>query len=316
MDTVINVLSLSIRLMIPVLLISLGGMFALKVDIFNLALDGFALFGCFAAVAGAYFTGSVLMGIVVAVLGTMILSMLYTLFVLELRVDSVICAIAFNTICAGITRYMLVPMFGQSGRFILDTSLALKPVNIPFLSAIPVIGPILNNHTPLAYLALISVVLLHIMLYKTKFGFHMRMVGLNETAALAAGVNAKKVRYGAMLACGGFCGLAGAQLALSLNMFNIGMTDGRGFTALAVLIMSGSRPVVILLACLLFGFSDAMVLQLSGMGLNSQLLGMLPYVLALIVAIAPLLYKKIRMRMKKRAAENKHMLQTGELAGE
>lgn len=110
------ILSLALRLCTPVLLISIGGMFVLKANIFNLALEGFALMGAFAAVAGAHFSGSALTGVLLAAVVTMLLCLLYGVIVLELRVDAVIAAIAFISISSGLTRYLLKPIFGTSGR--------------------------------------------------------------------------------------------------------------------------------------------------------------------------------------------------------
>lgn len=305
MEFVTTLLSQSIHLMVPVLLIALGGFFALKVNVFNLALDGFALFGCFAAVVGAYYTRSVLGGILVAAAGTMALAAVYAGFVLQLKVDAIVCSIAFIIICGGLTRFLLVPIFDANGRYVLPSDLALRTIEVPGLADVPVIGALFSNQTALTYVALVAVVVVHIVLYRTKFGFHMRIIGYDETAAKVAGIDVDRVRFICLLANGLFCGLAGAELALSLNLFTVGMTDGRGFTALAVLIMANLRPVPILLVSLLFGFSDAMVVRLSGDGYNPQLLGTLPYILALVVAVLPLIIRRVRARVRQRAAERR-----------
>ncbi len=147
--------------------------------------------------------------------------------------------------------------------------------------------------------------LVRILLYKTRYGLALRSVGLNSEVANSAGINLSFVRYSALALNGLFCGLAGAQLALSLNMFNIGMTDSRGFTALAILIMTDSAPILSMLACFMFGLSDAVVLQLAGTGYNAQLLDALPYVVALVVVIIPLAVKKIMRSVNRRAAERR-----------
>ena len=305
MNGIEQLLNLSLRLAAPVILICLGGLFSIKVNIFNLALEAFALFGCFAAVVGTYFTQSVAGGILFAVFITMVSVLVYAFFVFELDVDPIICALAFITISSGLTRYLLIPIFNASGRFILPSELALPTLHFSWLEHVPVIGPILNDHSILVYLALIFPFLIHVFLYRTSLGLSIRAIGKNVDAAASAGIGIKRIRYFALLFNGLFCGLAGAQLALSLNMFNVGMTDGRGFTAIAVLVLTGSEPILALLACLMFGFSDALVLTLSGRGYPVQILSMLPYVLALIVVIAPLLTKNCMKQLKKRAAEKK-----------
>ena len=164
------------------------------------------------------------------------------------------------------------------------------------------------------YLALLMPFVVHIVFYKTRFGLTLRSVGLNEEAARSAGLNVRATQYVCLALCGIFCGLAGAQLALSLNMFSVGMTDGRGYTALAVLIMADSCPILSMLACFMFGISDAVVLALSGTGYNAQILDMLPYVLALLVAVLPLLIRTIARKVKRSRVESSifNSVQTGE----
>ena len=304
------ILSLALRLCTPVLLISIGGMFVLKANIFNLALEGFALMGAFAAVAGAHFSGSALTGVLLAAVVTMLLCLLYGVIVLELRVD----AIAFISISSGLTRYLLKPIFGTSGRFIISSELSLPALHFGLLDHLGTLGAILNDQGALVYLALLMPFVVHIVFYKTRFGLTLRSVGLNEEAARSAGLNVRATQYICLALCGIFCGLAGAQLALSLNMFSVGMTDGRGYTALAVLIMADSRPILSMLACFMFGISDAVVLVLSGTGYNAQILDMLPYVLALLVAVLPLLIRTIARKVKRSRVESSifNSVQTGE----
>ena len=305
------ILSLALRLCTPVLLISIGGMFVLKANIFNLALEGFALMGAFAAVAGAHFSGSALTGVLLAAVVTMLLCLLYGVIVLELRVDAVIAAIAFISISSGLTRYLLKPIFG---RFIISSELSLPALHFGLLDHLGTLGAILNDQGALVYLALLMPFVVHIVFYKTRFGLTLRSVGLNEEAARSAGLNVRATQYICLALCGIFCGLAGAQLALSLNMFSVGMTDGRGYTALAVLIMADSRPILSMLACFMFGISDAVVLVLSGTGYNAQILDMLPYVLALLVAVLPLLIRTIARKVKRSRVESSifNSVQTGE----
>ena len=311
MDTITSIVQLTLRLTAPYLLLTLGGLFAFKTNIFNLSLDGFGIFGCFISVTGAFYTGSVFMGVIFAVLSTSLLALLYAVFVLELKVEPIVCSLAFIAICGGLTRFLLEPVLGAKGRFLMDSAYALRQVNVPFLEKIPYVGPLFNNQTPLVYIALLSVVLIHILLYRTKFGFQLRMVGLNEEAAVASGINIKGVRYICLLLNGMFCGLAGAQMALPLNMFNVGMTDGRGFTAVVILMLSDSRPIPAFLASLMFGFSESMVLRLSGYGFSSQILGMLPYVMAFIFAILPFALKITRLHIKRRNAKRNYMIPAG-----
>lgn len=307
---ILNLLSTAIRLTAPTLLIAMGGLFALKCNIFNLALDGIALFGCFAAIAGAHFSGSILTGVLCAAIVGIILCLIYGVFVFQLKVDPVICAIAFISICSGLTRYLLNPVFHTSGRVIISNNLALPTIHFRFLDAVPYVGQVLNDKTALVYLALVIPFFVWVLLYKTKYGLNLRAVGLSDEVANSAGINLVFTRYSALMLNGLFCGLAGAQLALSLNMFNIDMTNSRGFTALAVLIMTDSSPIMSLLACFVFGLSEATVLQLAGTGYNAQLLDALPYIAALVVVIIPLAIRKIITIFHQKLAERKIIVQS------
>lgn len=302
----------ALRLTIPYLLIALGGVFCFKANIFNLALEGFALFACLAAVAGTYFSQSVVIGIFIAMVATAIYSLLFAVFMLEFKVDPIVCSLAFNLLSAGITRYLLTPLFNTSGRFVLDSSLGLAPISLPLLKDIPGLGKIVSDQTALAYIAVLLVFVVHCFLYKTKIGFHLRVVGLNEKASESTGVNSKRTKYLAMALCGTFCGLAGSQMALSLNMFNVNMTDGKGWTAVIILMMTNSRPVMVLLASMLFGIADATMVKLNGYGISSQILAMLPYILAFIFTVLPLAIKKGKIVLnKKHAAKAMNLVSTG-----
>lgn len=194
MINVEQLLNLSVRLAAPVILICLGGLFSIKVDIFNLALEGFTLFGCFAAVVGTYMTQSVAGGIAFAVLVTLLIALIYALFVFELDVDPIICALACTTIATGLTRYLLVPVFGVSGRFILPSELALPTLHFELLEHVPMIGPILNDHSILVYLALILPFAVHVFLYRTSLGLSIRAIGRNADAAASAGIGVRRIR--------------------------------------------------------------------------------------------------------------------------
>lgn len=294
----ILLLNTAIKLGAPVILIAMGGLFALKVDVFNLALDAFALVGCFSAIVGAHITNSVWGGILVSVLCTVLMILIYAVFVLELDVNAVVCSVAIITLTEGLTRYLMMPVFNVSGKFILPSALALKAINIKFLNSIPYIGPILNNQTPLVYVSLLAPFIIWVMLYKTNLGLSIRAVGQSKETAAAAGIGVKRIQYFALMINGVFCGLAGAQLALIINMFNVGMTNGRGFSALAVLILTNASPILSLLAGLLFGFAEALSNVLSTEGYPSQILRMLPYTLALLAAIIPMVGQTIIKKSK------------------
>ncbi len=310
---IVSVLAVAVRHAGPILLVAMGGLLAMKANVFNLALEGFMLIGCFASVVGAYFFQNVWLGVLCGVLASTAFIAIYAAFIIELKVQPVICAISIITLASGLTRYLLNPIFGVSGRYVLPSALALPTIRLAWLEKIPVLGPILNGHSLLVYLSLLLPFLMYFVLYHTRFGLNLRAVGLNEDAAIAAGIHATKIKYTALLVNGVLCGLGGATLALSVYMFNVGMTNGRGYTALAAIVLAGNHPLWTLATCLLFGFAESLVISLSTSGISAYLLGMLPYLLALIAALLPQIVHLTSHTLRRRKAERQFIAQHTDL---
>ena len=297
------ILSVALNHTAPILLVAIGGLFAVKADVFNLALEGFMLIAAFFSIVGTYYFDSYIAGIILAVLSSTVLIMIYAVFILELNVKPIICAISIITLSSGLTRYLLNPFFGVSGRYVLSSEYALPKIELGPLEKIPLISEVLSDHSILVYLSFVFALVCHFVLKKTKFGLNLKATGLNKDAAVAAGINVKKIKYQALFINGVLCGLGGAELALSVHMFNVGMTNGRGYTALAAIILSNSSPLVCILASMLFGLAESLVITFSTVGVSSYLLGMLPYVLALLAAILPQVFIRIRSYFKQVRAE-------------
>lgn len=289
-----QLLSMTVRLLAPTLLVALGGIFSFRIKVFPLGLEGYMLAGSFLAVAGTYAFGNAYGGMALAAVAVMLLALVFAFFVIELSVNPVICAFAINTIVNGLTRFLMAPVFGSSGRFYLDSALALPRLQVPIVKSIPVVSDIFNNHSVLVYAALLLPFILQLVYYKTTFGLALRATGVHEEAAVAAGISTRKVRYASLMCTGFLAGLGGAQLSLAANLFNVGMTDGRGFTALAAIVLSAGEPIRAFLGCILFGLCDALVLNLSSEGIPIQFLSMLPYLLAILFAVLPPILRILR----------------------
>ncbi len=299
-DRLVQLIAIMIRMAAPTILLTLGGLFYQRIKIFPIGLEALMMSGCFFAVWGTYLTGSPYMGCLIAAISVMVISLIFAFFVFELGVNSVVCGFSLYTIIYGLSRYLLNALYNLNGTMRLDDAQALPKISIPVIRDIPILSDIFNNHSFLVYLALIMPFVLQYVLYRTNFGLNLRAVGANPEAARVTGINVGGVRYTA-LALGGFlCGLGGAQLAMASNLYTVGMTDGRGFTAVAALVLANAEPIWSFLVCLLYGLTDGMVIHLSGQGYNPQFLATLPYFVAIAAAIIPPVLRGIRNRISER----------------
>ena len=293
-----DLLASMIRLAIPTVLVTLGGIFSYRINLFPIALEGLLLGGCFAVVAGTYVFQNCYIGILFAMLVVMIINLLYAALVFELHANETVSGFALTIIVSGLSRFLLGALFDSNGKMVLDGSLAIGKINMPFLADIPILGPLLNGHSIIVYVSLVLVFVVWFVLYKTKFGLELRAVGQNEEAATYVNIKTKRTKYIAMALCGLLCGLGGAQLALASNLFTTGMSNGRGYTAIAAIVLSGAEPFYAFLICLIYGLCNAVVVVLSNRGYVVQFLSMLPYVVAILIAVLPSAVRYVRKRLQ------------------
>jgi general nucleoside transport system permease protein len=226
------------------------------------------------------------------------LAMIHGFACITHRGDHIVSGVAINTIVAGLTVTLSMHWFGMGGQTpALVGDARFLDITFPFADAIasvPVIGPIYSNllsgHNLLVYLAFAMVPVTYWVIYKTRFGLRLRAVGENPHAVDTAGISVSFIRYRALIICGILCGLAGAYLSTAHNAgFLKDMSAGKGYMALAALIFGKWRPVPVLLACLLFGFLDAVAVRMQGVvipGIGEvpvQAIEVLPYVLTVLL---------------------------------
>jgi simple sugar transport system permease protein len=257
----------------PILFASIGGAITQQGDILNIGLEGMMLIGAFSAIVVGAATNSPVMGVLAAVISSLVLSLLYAVFTLWLKADFIVVGIGVNMLAAGASVFMLQLLYGNPGG---------TPQNVH--SSLPKFTlPILGQQTPLVYVALLCVPLYGFLLYRTRYGVHLRAVGQDLPAAVAAGINATRTKLVSILLCGGLTGLGGAQLSMAnLGSFNQNMSSGRGFIAVAALTFGRARPLPTLIAAIVFGLADAVADRLGVAGLNSNLAKMAPYIITII----------------------------------
>ena len=260
-----------LRLATPLIWASLGGMFSERSGVINIALEGIMLAGAFTAASVTYYVGNPWVGLLAGIAAGVAISSIHAVACIRFNANQVVSGMAINILMVGIPAFLGGALFASTG----STPQIAKEHLIPWT---PVI------------LAFLLVPATWYVLYRTPFGLRLRAVGEKPEAADAAGVSVKLMRYSAVLISGALAGVGGAYLSIGQSsLFTRNMTSGRGFIALAALIFGKWRPVQTMLACLLFGFTEAVSIQLQGVRLPSgedipnQFIQIIPYVLTIVV---------------------------------
>ncbi len=299
-----------IRVATPILLPALGGLVAELAGVGNIALEGIMLFAAFFGVIISAFAlqwmpglsiwAAAWMGALAGVLIGMLLAWLIAFFHIELGTDIFLAALGINTLAQGGTIFLMFVITGDKGSTATLASPALPNVVIPFVNNIRYLGTLLNaenltGYNVLTYVAVIALIVVHVFLYRTPLGTHLRAVGENPEAAASVGINVKRVRYIALLISGFLAALGGLNLSMGyLSLFQANMTAGRGFIALAVIYLGNKHPIGVLLAALIFGAASGLENRLGTLDqIPSQLFPMIP---PLVTIIALVLYNVRRQR--------------------
>jgi ABC-type uncharacterized transport system permease subunit len=268
----------------PLLLAALGELLVEHSGIINIGIEGIMLTAAFGAMAGGYFAHSLLVGIAAAVVAALVMSALLAVLVVNLAVNQVVAGTALDILGVGLTGVLYRRLFGATGQAFTFAGLPRLPLG--YLTRIPLLGPALFDRNILVYAAFILIPLVSLLLYRTAYGLRLRAAGERPEAADALGLGVYALRWQAMLLSGVLTGLSGAYLTLGYaNTFVEGMSAGRGFVALAIVILGQWRPAGVGLAALLFGAAMALqfTLQAYGTALPYQLFLALPYLLTLLV---------------------------------
>ncbi|MCU0239179.1 MAG: ABC transporter permease [Pyrinomonadaceae bacterium] len=271
------VLFSGIRFATPLIFAALGGLFSERAGVINIALEGLILAGAFTAAVATYELQNPYLGFLLAMVAGAIVALVYAIAVIKFEADQVVCGTAI------ILLMMALPQF-LSGA-IYDSAGSTPQIAKEFLL------PTIDNRLPYAsILAFLLIPLCWYVLYKTPFGLRLRAVGENPSAADAAGVNVIRLRYTAVILSGVLAAAGGAYLSIGeSSLFTRGMSAGRGFIALAALILAKWKPVPVLFACLFFGLMEALTIPLANYKLESgetipvQFIHIIPYILTIIV---------------------------------
>jgi ABC-type uncharacterized transport system permease subunit len=280
-----------LRFATPLVFAALGGVISERSGVVNIGLEGMMLFGAFFGIYGADITGSWLGGLLTGMVAGGVLALVHAVFSVSLRADQIVSGFAINFLALGTTGYIFLHHYGEQGT--PDGLPAVPDVSLP-IDWIPFFGPALDKLNLLVWVALLLVIAVWLFVFRTPAGLRLRSVGENPRAAATVGISVYKVRYLAVIASGVLAAMGGAFLSIGfVHSFNQNMTAGRGFIALAVVIVGKWRPGAALAAALMFGFAQALSQRLVVFSESSAtLLQALPYVVTLI-AVAGLVGRSI-----------------------
>ncbi len=274
----------TVRMATPILLVALAELYSERAGLVNIGLDGIMSFGALTGFMVCFLTGSPLLGIVAGACGGILVNMIYAYCTISLCAEQIVYGMAINIFAPAVASFIYRIYFGVSSTLAQGT--LMKTVAIPVLKDIPFLGKLLFDQTPMVYFAYLMVIFTGIFFNKTKKGLNYKAVGEYPKAAETLGINVVRQKYVACIICGALAGIGGAYLS-------DGVVAGRGFIALSAVIFGRWSSGGVLLACLLFGFCDALQLRLQILSTSTpyQLFQMIPYVCTL-VALAMFGIKK------------------------
>ena len=283
---IVTFLTAMVRGAAPILLPALGEVYTEKSGVLNIGLEAQMLVAALVGFAGAYYTGNNWLGLLIGAFGGVVVSLLFALLTVTLGANQIVVGITINIFALGLTTFFYRVLFGVA---IIPPHVDPMPeVAIPVLSGIPFIGQILFQQKAMVYIAFLLVPVAAFFLSKTTLGLKVRAVGEYPLAAESVGVNARVTRYWCIVLSGIGAGLGGAFLSVGqLARFTDNMIAGRGFIALAIVILGQWNPYRVAVAALVFAAADALQLSLQAVGLQlpSQFLLMLPYVVTVIAMV-------------------------------
>ena len=279
----LSLMNIGIAMSTPLIICVLGGVFPHKAGVLNIAQDGMMNIGAFASILFTFITGNVLFGIFMGVVCAMSLSLIFCLFSITLKGNKIIVGLAVNLLSTSLIPFFLQTAYGNRTSLIATDIIDMEQfrIDVPILCDIPVLGPIFNQQTILTYVSFVLIILISLVMYKTKFGIYVRLVGENEDAARAVGIKVEAIRYCALILSGALAGLAGINLSVeSLGMYTLGMVAGRGYIALSAARCGKGSPVKAALFTLIFGIARALQIKITTVvdSATASLIEMLPYV--------------------------------------
>ena len=267
MNQFLSIVTSTLSMSVPLILAALGGVISVRSGVMALGLESMMTMGAFCAVLGSYYTGNVWAAVLSGMAGGALFGLCHAVLSVRYKVNQVISGIGLNLLAVAVTTLLMQLLWDNKG-------------------SSPQVSSITSSvyTSPITFLMLSIVFLEYIFLFRTCFGLRLRMVGENPKAAAAVGLPVHKFKYMGVAACGILAGLGGAYLSVDqLNMYVRDMSAGRGYIAVAIMILAKYNPIMVLFCALIFGFCDAVQINFQGYGIPPQIMAMIPYAVTLFV---------------------------------
>lgn len=304
---IVSLLSATVRQAVPILYAALGQIFTQKAGVLNLGVEGTLVVSSMVAFTVAFFSGSLFLAFLAAILTGLLWSLIMAWLSISMNANQVIAGLGLNILGAGVASYVFRIIFGV--RSLPPQIEPFRPIRIPLLADIPVIGPALFNNNILVYFCFLLIPVTWFLMERTTYGLRIKFVGEHPRAADARGIRVGLIRYTAVLLGGAYAGAAGAYMSIAyMSLFTDNLIRGQGFMAVAVVIFAKFKPVGALMGALVFGFANALQMRLQAMGvaIPNQIMLMLPYIVTIFALIStsrkaqmPSAYTKPYIRMER-----------------
>ncbi|EEQ62398.1 branched-chain amino acid ABC transporter, permease protein [Clostridiales bacterium 1_7_47FAA] len=267
MNQIISIFTSTFSMSVPLILAALGGVISVRSGIMALGLESMMTMGAFCGVLGSYYTGNVAAAILCGVAGGALFGLCHGILSVRYKVNQVISGIGLNLLAVAATTLLMQLIWNNKG-----SSPQVASIKQGVLTS------------PITFIMLAAVAAEYFVLFRTRFGLRLRMVGENPKAAATVGLPVHRIKYIVVVCCGMLAGLGGAYLSIDhLDMYVRDMSAGRGYIAVAIMILARYNPIMVVLCALIFGFSDAVQISLQGYGVPSQIMAMIPYIVTLLV---------------------------------
>ena len=284
----------TIRMTTPILFVALGSAYCNRVFIFNIGLEGMMLTGAFAAIVANFYTRSVTMSLLAAMLSSMLIAFVAGIFMVKFKGAMLVVGISINILMGGFTTYMMQIVFNVKGAFVSSDLVSLPKVDVSFLSGVPVLQTMFSALTYVDFFAFAAAIILYFFLFRTVTGFRMRSVGINKEAAESMGIKAERMQILTITFSGLLSGIGGCLLTMGgVTMFAQNITAGRGFIAMAAGSLGAAHPLGVIISSSFFGFAQSVANMLQNSAMSSELTMALPY-LSTIAALALYNYMQIK----------------------